>query len=237
VKTNLSVRKNSIGFIAPLVSFAERRIIKVNVTQKNNNLSSISEGRYSELPKDDYIFIRICDELVRKKDYQIHRLVTGWIKKRKTLFDLKYMDIYQKWLFEIVDDWGACDILCYRVLNPMVEKYPCLYNEVYQWSISDKPYVKRAAAVCLLHSSQTFKVSVPFEVVTEVADNLIEDKNIYVQNGVGWLLKYSYMSYPKQTIEYLKKSSHKMNARIFNYALEKFNEQDKDDMKAYRKKL
>lgn len=204
------------------------------MNKANDVIKKISKGLYDKIPEDDNSFVEMCDSLIKERDMQINKIVTNWIKKRDTIYNLKYMKIYMKWLFEEVDNWGACDILCYRVLNPMIERFPCLYEEIIKWTSSDKQFVRRAAAVSLLHSSRTFEVNVPFEMVEEVAERLIGDTSVYVQNGVGWLLKYSYIKYPKMTVDYIMKTIGKMNSRTFNYAIEKFDNECREEMKKIR---
>lgn len=207
--------------------------------QEKNNMKKyikLKNGQIYELPIDDADFLKLSDELIKTRNHYTISLITNEIKKRKSLYDIKYMDIYRSWLYESALNWGTCDILCYRVLNPMLEKNMLSFDEVLQWAKSDKTYVKRAAAVCLLHSSQTFSVNVPFEYVESVSELLLEDTHIHVQKGVGWLLKYSYCNYPAQTIDFIKNSIDKMSSTTFFYALEKFSKQDRDELVDYRKK-
>ncbi|NDO52241.1 DNA alkylation repair protein [Lachnospiraceae bacterium MD335] len=197
----------------------------------------LKNGEIYELPIEDVEFLKFSDELIKTRNYYTISLITNEIKKRKSLYDIKYMDIYKSWLYESTSSWEICDILCYRVLNPMIEKKILLFDEVLQWAKSDKTYVKRAAAVCLLHSSQTFSVIVPFEFVKSVTELLLDDTNIHVQKGVGWLLKYSYCTYPTQTFDFIKKFVDKMSSKTFFYALEKFSPKDRNELIDYRKSI
>ncbi|MGC9337813.1 MAG: DNA alkylation repair protein [Candidatus Cloacimonadia bacterium] len=139
-------------------------------------------------------------------DWIAYQIVTLWIKHRKA-YKKEYIETFEDWLFNHTKNWGACDILCYRILNPMVERFPSLFNEkVLTWAKAEKTYVKRASAVCLLESTQSFKVNVSYEKVKKIVDLLISDGEPHIQKGIGWLLKYAYLSYPEKTIEYLKKN-------------------------------
>lgn len=197
----------------------------------------LKNGEICELPTEDIEFLKFSDGLIKTGNYYTISLITNELKRRKSLYDIKYMDIYKSWLYEATSSWEICDILCYRVLNPMIEKNIFLIDEVLQWAKSEKTYVKRAAAVCLLHSSQTFSVMVPFEFVKLVSELLLDDTNIHVQKGVGWLLKYSYCTYPTQTFDFIKESVDKMSPKTFFYALEKFSQQERNEMIDYRKNI
>lgn len=194
----------------------------------SNAVDKISRRLFKELPKSNHMFLNICNKLIRSKNNIAYQVVTTWIKKRKNVYDLKYFKYYERWLIKYTNDWASCDQLCYRVLNPMIERFPELYLNVINWSKSDKTFVKRAAAVCLLQSSQSFKVNVPFSLVKEIVEQLISDKEKYVQKGIGWLLKYSYLTYPQNTIELLNSNVDKMSRLTYRYALEKM----QDDIRA-----
>jgi len=103
----------------------------------------------------------------------------------------------------------------------MVEKYPRLFAEVMKWTDSEKTYVRRAAPVSLLESTRSFKVNISFDKVLKVVEKLKDDEEIHVQKGVGWLLKYTYLSYPKEVYNYLKNNVDNLSRVIFRYALEK----------------
>lgn len=193
-------------------------------------LDIMSRKLYQYLPEADDEFISLCNELVCSNNWILYQMMTLWIKKRDTVYEIKYFSQYENWLINHTNSWGACDQYCYRVLNPMVEKFPCLFEKVKEWSHSEKIYVKRASAVCLMRSTQSFVVDVPFEYVKIIADILIKDEHIHVQKGIGWLLKYTYLSYPNVTVEYLKENKKLMSRTTYRYALEKMPKDVRADM-------
>ena len=189
-----------------------------NLNSKKRNI--IQRKIYKHLPKEQDELITLFDQLVKEKDWTIFWMVTQWIKRKK-LYKKEYMEIYEDWLYNNIKTWGSCDVFCYRVLNPMVEKYPEYYKKVLKWAKSNKTYVKRAAPVSLLESTRSFNVNYSFEKVINVVNKLKDDEHHHVQKGVGWLLKYTYLSYPDQTYDYLKNNVDDLNRTIFRYALEK----------------
>lgn len=141
------------------------------------------------------------------------------------------MTYYQKWINLYIDSWGNCDIFCYRIVNPMIEKYPELFTENLKWAISENPYIRRLAAVSLIHSSQKFSINLPFEYIKKIVDILKYDQNIYVKKGIGWLLKYSYLAYNKETIEYIINNKYCLSSVTINYSLQKMSQKDKKKIK------
>lgn len=80
------------------------------------------------------------------------------IKKRK-LYDIEYFNFYENWLYRYVDTLGKCYAYCYRVINPMVQKYPELYTNIINWAKSELIYVRRASLVCFIISKNAFELT------------------------------------------------------------------------------
>ncbi len=212
-----------------LIVLIEKEVSKVDGELNSKKRNIIQRKLYKYLPKKHNDLINLFDELVADKDWHTFWMVTQWIKRKK-LYKKEYMEIYENWLYNYINTWGSCDVYCYRVLNPMVERYPEYYNNVLKWTESKKPYVRRAAPVSLLESTRSFKVNYSFQKVIKIVNKLKKDEHYHVQKGVGWLLKYTYLSYPEKTYNYLKNNVDKLNRIIFRYALEKTPQDIKNEL-------
>lgn len=189
---------------------------------------------YKLMPVDEVSFIACCDELVSSDDWHSFWLVTLWIKRRQTAYQLKYFDTYQKWLYKNIHSWGACDVFCYRVLNPMLEHFPQLFANALTWAHADQVYVRRASAVCLLQSTNaSFRVNVEFEKVKIICDLLKADPHIHIQKAVGWLLKYAFLTYPAEVEAYLRENRLALSRTTFRYALEKMPPSERAEFMKY----
>ncbi len=188
---------------------------------KGTDYNRIARKLYRQLPASDDEFVAMCDELVKSGQPGTFWFVNVWVKRRGSVYKLDYFPIYEKWLFNHATSWGKCDALCYRVLNPMLEKYPHLFTHNLSWTASTKTYVRRAAAVSMMQATGTFRVNVEWEKVEAVVKRLVADNHIHVQKGIGWLLKYSYLSYPERVEEYLRENVGNMTRTAFRYSLEK----------------
>lgn len=195
-------------------------------TLDSKTMNNIAKRIYPALPNDDEELMELFDFLVSNKSFW---LVTVWIK-RKGLYQLEFMPYYEKWLYDHVNRWGLCDVFCYRVLNPMVEKYPQLFEKVMEWADSSKTYVRRAAPVSLIQSTRSFVVNSSIQNVLLVVEKLKHDKENHVQKGVGWLLKYAYLTYPDEVYHYLKDNVDNLSRTIFRYALEKTPKHIKEEL-------
>lgn len=174
---------------------------------------------YRELPAGAGELLELFDLMVPRGD-RYFRLVAAWIK-RKRLYGLECFPSYERWLHGYVNRWGICDVFCYWVLNPMVERHPQLFANVMAWTESPRTYVRRAAPVCLLESTQSFRVNCEIHKVLLVAEKLKQDPHQHVRQAVGWLLKYAYLAYPDQMESYLRDNAANLPRTVFRYAVEK----------------
>jgi len=198
---------------------------KVNSKKRNK----VQRKLYKELPDQDAELIQLFNKLVKEGDWHVFWLVTIWIKRKK-LYDKKYMQYYEDWLYNQINSWGACDVFCYRVLNPMLEQHKELYDKLLVWTESEQTYVRRAASVSLLKSTRSFKVNYSFEKVIRIVNKLKDDNEDHVQKGVGWLLKYTYLSYPEKTYNYLAENVESLSRVIFRYAVEKASKVERQEL-------
>lgn len=161
-------------------------------------------------------------------------IATVWIKNNPNMIKKEYFIYYENLLYKYIDSWDKCDQYCYRVLNPLIEKYSSLHSSVISWANSDLIYVKRASAVCLIHSSAEFSINVEFRLVEKVCRKLMNEKHVHVQKAIGWLLKYSFITYPNETISLIEDSLNIMSATSFRYSLEKMPIETKEYLKALK---
>lgn len=176
---------------------------------------------YPLLPSGHNDLFALFNAMIASEKRYYLWLITMWVKRKRELYEIDYMPHYEKWLKEQINSWGACDIFCYRILNPMIEKYPHLFENVMAWAESPKTYVRRAAPVSLLQSRRSFSVNCEVDKVFTVADKLKNDREVHVQKGVGWLLKYAYRFYPDEVYRYLKDNVKNLPRIVFRYAIEK----------------
>ncbi len=197
--------------------------------ETSDALKRVERKIYPLLPGDDSNLLDLLDRLMSTGDGRNLWLATVWAKRR-ALYRLEYMPRFEGWLYNHTDRWGRCDILCYRVLSPMVETYPQLFEAVLRWTESSGTYVRRAAPVSLLRSHGTFSVHQDWDRVRLVAEKLKNDREIHVQKGVGWLLKYAYLRYPEEVARYLQANVGNLPRVIFRYALEKAPESTREEL-------
>ncbi len=188
--------------------------------------SKVANKIYKEMPPDNITFLNQCDELIKSSERRIFSVGTLLIQKRKSLIDMAYFDIYEKWTKEYVHGWDQCDQFCSRVTTPMLIKYPELYDKLLEWSDESDFNVKRISLVSITGSTTT--VVLEFDKVIRIVDKLKNDEDILIQKAVGWILKCCYKEYPKQLEAYLLANHTTLSRVIFRYSLEYMPKDKKD---------
>jgi 3-methyladenine DNA glycosylase AlkD len=179
----------------------------------------IANKFYKELPKDDADFLIVVEDFIYSDKISLFSIGTQWLKKRDSILDMKFIDIYEKWIYEAIHGWGQCDQFCYRLTNPLLAKDGSLYDYVIKWSDSDEFNVKRIALVTLIGSSGT--IAVDIEKVFYMTEKFKGDPDILIQKAVGWVLKVCYREHPNELESYLRKNVKTLSRTTFRYALEK----------------
>lgn len=177
----------------------------------------------------------LCDALFQKEDIAAFSVATTLWKHFSCSQERTYLPLIEQWALCYIDSWYTCDQFCYRVLNPAIEAFPCFYPIVLTWKQYDKVYVHRAIAVSLLHSSTEICVRQPCAYVYEACEVLKEEMHPHIQKGMGWLLKYAYLRYPKEVVAYIIQHIEQLSSTTFSYALEKMSKETREELRKMRK--
>ena len=103
-------------------------------------------------------------------------------------------------------------------MGVFIFQYPQFIPQVKNWVESVDPFVRRAAAVTFIYSLRRRKT---LEHIFEVADALLQDPNIYVLKGYGWMLKEASNHFPQEVFDYVMQKKAVMPRVSLRYAIEK----------------
>jgi len=134
-----------------------------------------------------------------------------------------------------IDDWGLCDALA-KVYTKILEVMPTeVYTQLQEWNTDPNLWKRRQSLVSLLYYSRTKKTYLTFDQITWLITPLLQDKEYYVQKGLGWTLRELHTVYPQQTLSYLNHHIKQVSSIAFTIAIEKMNTSQKDQFKALRR--
>ncbi len=134
-----------------------------------------------------------------------------------------------------VDNWGSCDGMA-KIYTKILEVIPDeVLPQLEKWNKSVNLWDRRQSVVSLLYFSRTKKAVLPYDTIIKFINRLLDDKEYYVQKGVGWALKELYQVYPKKTLKYLEKNIKNISSIAFSPATEKLKKKDKEKLKKIRR--
>ncbi|MCL4842013.1 MAG: DNA alkylation repair protein, partial [Bryobacteraceae bacterium] len=126
--------------------------------------------------------------------------------------------LFERWIDRYVRNWAHCDGVASWLLAASIANEPELRLHLVSWTGSKNRWKRRAAAVALL---QEAKAGRHFETITEVAAQLMADRDDMVEKGLGWLLKEAYPKQPESTFAYLMEQRGRASRLMLRIAAEK----------------
>ncbi|MBI9036954.1 MAG: DNA alkylation repair protein [Bacteroidales bacterium] len=213
------------------------------VAKKVNSISKNAPSQ-RKLFKERYSFSnKSTDEQLKIWNYIWNSSSDFWIKIQAFLFCESQMknkeflinswDTIKNWQTQ-VDNWGHCDGLS-KIYTKILELSPSkVLKQLKVWNKSNNQWDKRQSLVSLLYFSRTKKTILDFEIIIQFIDNLLIDKEYYVQKAVGWSLKELYNVYPQETLNYLEKNIKNISSIAFSPAMEKLQKHEKEKLKKIR---
>lgn len=126
--------------------------------------------------------------------------------------------IFEKWVYEYVNNWASCDTLCNHTVGTFIEMYPDFLRKLKGFAKSDNRWVRRASSVTLIIPARKGKF---LEEILEIADILLLDKDDLVQKGYGWMLKAASEANQQEIFDYVLKNKSIMPRTALRYAIEK----------------
>jgi 3-methyladenine DNA glycosylase AlkD len=89
-----------------------------------------------------------------------------------------------------------------------------VYDQLKIWNKESNLWTRRQSVVSLLYFSRTKKKHLPFAKVIPLIIPLLDDKEHYVQKGVGWTLCELHTVHPDKSLAFLQKNF-KINSICF----------------------
>jgi len=183
-------------------------------------LSSKFFKKIRKRPKQE--ILQLCNALL-ESDYSEERTIAfDWAFRLRKKYAKPDFQLLEMWLKKHVHSWGACDDLCTHALGAFIFQYPEFIQETIKWTRSANRWVRRASVVVLIYSARRRR---SLEAIFKTADILLNDPDIMVQKGYGWMLKEASNNYPKEVFDYVQKNKKEMPRTALRYAIEKLSPQ------------
>jgi 3-methyladenine DNA glycosylase AlkD len=110
-----------------------------------------------------------------------------------------------------------------------------VYAQLLQWNSDPNLWKRRQSVVSLLYYSRTKKQFPTFQQIEALIEPLLNDKEYYVQKGVGWAMREWHTVYPAKMLMWFKKHIKAVSSIAFTIAIEKMDAVTIAEIKALRK--
>lgn len=212
--------------IDPVYRDGERKFFKEpikNFGVRLPNRRKIAVQLWPEVKKlNKADLFNLTDKMFESGYSELTTIASNWLWRRREEFKADDFEIFQKWVDKYFDNWAKIDDFCTHTLGYLVNQYPELTKELLKWTDSKNRWVKRAAAVSLIHPFSKKKKFIK-EIFT-TAEKLLTDPDDMVQKGYGWMLKEASNHNQKEVFNFAMKHKAKMPRTALRYAIEKMPE-------------
>jgi len=220
--------------------------------EKNQNSKKAQEmQRFFKTAKGEYaegdIFLGISSPILQKltKQYplnliEIQELIKSKEHEKRSFALWSLINLYKKSenKKEIVDlylsntkyinNWDLVDISCYKILGDFLFNYNNRnYDILLKLSKSKNMWEKRISIV----STMIFIKNNSFEPTFKIATILLENEHDLINKAVGWLLREVGKKDKQQLKKFLIKNINNISKITLSYAMEKFTNEDKKEIK------
>lgn len=160
----------------------------------------------------------LCDQLLSIGYMETCVVAFMWALALKKQYEPKDFKKFQEWFKEYVTNWALCDDLCGGAFGVFLKKYPELIDATEPWVHSKNRWMRRASVVCLIYAGLTHE---QLPLIFKRCAILLEDQDLMIQKGYGWLLKKAADKYQKEVFEFVIEHKNTMPRTALRYAIEK----------------
>jgi len=193
-------------------------------------------SRHSELTASGAL--SIAEYLLQNSQYNEENLVAfAMINKFvKHNYEDNLLDRFEFWLEHYADNWSQVDDLCIKTIYLFLMARPHLIEKTQHWAYSEVSWCRRASNVVWVKfikrkiSKSTYCLDT--RLVFKNCDVLLDDKDVFVQKSIGWLLKVTSQQHEREVIEYISNNFAKMTRPTIRYAIEKMDKKTRKSLLA-----
>lgn len=187
------------------------------------NIRSVAKKYYKEVKIDE------LQELLDSNfhEYRLFALII-LTYKMKIADKKEEKEIYEFYLKNTknINGWDLVDLSCYEIVGKYLAERKSERKILYELVKSDLIWERRIAIVSTMYFIRKLN---EFEDTLKLADELINDKEDLIHKATGWLLREVGKKDYKVEYNYLKIRYNKMPRTALRYAIERFDENTRQD--------
>ncbi len=144
--------------------------------------------RFTKVIKNDAglpYLVEVADKLFQGRVLEEKVLAVLLLETSTKEMTREDFDLFESWL-DRVSSWADHDALASYLLGPLMAAGPALSKRVFAWAKSKHRWHRRAAAVALIRGVREMQFESETRRITAM---LLDDEDLMVQKGLGWLLR------------------------------------------------
>jgi 3-methyladenine DNA glycosylase AlkD len=153
------------------------------------------------LKENPQALLKLADQLFSSSVLEEKIFAVFLLEKGVAEFGDGEFRLFESWLKRI-NTWADHDTLVYGLIGPMLPGHPRRIVRVFSWAKSRDRWHRRASAVALIRGTRKKIFAVEIRLLSEF---LLQDDDLMVQKGLGWLLREWTKCDPKIAIPFLMK--------------------------------
>ncbi len=109
------------------------------------------------------------------------------------------------------------------------------FQKLKTWNKSKNPWMRRQSIVSLIEYASKRKKVLAYNDLISYIKPLLDDKEYYVQKGLGWTIREIYNLYPKEALKFIENNLEKISPVAYSVAIEKLDGKLKKTLNEKRK--
>jgi 3-methyladenine DNA glycosylase AlkD len=182
--------------------------------------------------------VKIWEEIFREAEFhEIKSQALFFVERNFKTADKKLLWSSIKGWVKSTDNWAHSDGLSSYYSKILEEHEELVLPTLKKWNGSKFLWERRQSLVSLMYYQRTKKKFVSYNEMRSLIENLLEDKEYYVQKGVGWALRELRQVYKKETDKFLNENVGRISPTAFTTSIEQMTPAEKEKLKTIRKKI
>jgi 3-methyladenine DNA glycosylase AlkD len=171
----------------------------------------------------------------RTSCFEVMSLCLIFVRKRHKKLDAKKLfKVLNGWINRI-DNWAHSDELSYSFAT-LMDRLPKEVGDLLQrWNSSKNPWERRQSLIIPVRINRPAGKQWPFSQLIQLVDQLVDDRDYFVQKAVGWSLRDLARHYPNEIMDWLEGNHLRLSSTAFATATERVSPEIKGRWKLQRK--
>jgi len=176
-------------------------------------------------------YLNLGDKLVASGKFEEIAFAIHFISFQRPHYSFEVFQRIGSWFDIGIQNWGSTDVLCMLVLANFIKDGVIEINQLEEWTKSSSEWKRRSVSVTL---AQIIKSDFELKPILSAIEPLMLDKSVYVQKGLGSLLRGLWKIHQDETETFLLKWKNNCGRLIISYATEKMDKENKKRFKKYK---